>query len=74
MKALPGKKTKAVAENIRKHREQLNYSQDYLARKLEVSQNAYSKIELGISNITVDRLFAIADVLDVDLADLLNIK
>lgn len=39
-------KTKVVASNIRKIRELRNYTQDYLAAKLGISQNAYSKIEL----------------------------
>jgi hypothetical protein len=32
---------KEVASNIRKVREFRNYTQDYLAAKLEISQNAY---------------------------------
>jgi DNA-binding XRE family transcriptional regulator len=41
-------KIKAIAANIRNTREQLNYTQEYLAAKLNISQNAYSKIELGL--------------------------
>jgi transcriptional regulator with XRE-family HTH domain len=63
---------KAVAGNIRKVREFRNYTQDYLAAKLEISQNAYSKIELGYSKITLDRLFHIAIILDVEVMVLLQ--
>ena len=63
---------KAVAGNIRKVREYRNYTQDYLAAKLEISQNAYSKIELGYSKITLDRLFHIALILEVEVMELLN--
>lgn len=63
---------KAVAGNIRKVREYRNYTQDYLAAKLEISQNAYSKIELGYSKITLDRLFHIAIILEVDVMELLQ--
>jgi transcriptional regulator with XRE-family HTH domain len=63
---------KAVAGNIRKVREFRNYTQDYLAAKLEISQNAYSKIELGYSKITLDRLFHIAIILDVEVMELLQ--
>lgn len=63
---------KAVAGNIRKVREYRNYTQDYLAAKLEISQNAYSKIELGYSKITLDRLFHIALILEVDVMELLR--
>lgn len=73
MKALCDARTKAVAANIRKVRELRNYTQDYLAAKLDISQNAYSKIELGYSNITLNRLLCIADVLEADVAELLTI-
>ncbi|HTM99464.1 MAG TPA: helix-turn-helix transcriptional regulator [Pedobacter sp.] len=63
---------KAVAANIRKVREYRNYTQDYLAAKLEISQNAYSKIELGYSKITLDRLFHIALILEIEVMELLN--
>jgi transcriptional regulator with XRE-family HTH domain len=61
----------AVAGNIRKVREFRNYTQDYLAAKLGISQNAYSKIELGYSKITLDRLFHIALILEVQVTELL---
>lgn len=67
-------KIKKVAQNIRKIREYRNYTQEYLAAKLRISQNAYSKIELGHTKITVDRLFRIADVLEVDPVVVLNIE
>jgi len=49
-----------------------NYSQDYLAAKLKVSQNAYSKIELGRTKVTVEKLLTIADVLETDACDLIS--
>jgi len=72
MKSQSDSKTKAVAANIRKIREQRNYTQDYLAAKLEISQNAYSKIELGYSNITLSRLVNIAEILEVDIETLIK--
>lgn len=63
--------TKAVASNIRKVREYRNYTQDYLAAKLGISQNAYSKIELAYSKITLDRLLHIARILEIEVTDLL---
>jgi len=65
-------KVRAVAVNIRKIRESKDYTQDYLAIKLAISQNAYSKIELGYTKITVERLFQIAHILEVDLVHLIN--
>ncbi|MFD0765750.1 helix-turn-helix domain-containing protein [Mucilaginibacter lutimaris] len=69
---MPNYKVKAVATNIRNKREELNYTQEYLAAKLSISQNAYSKIELGYTKITVERLFQIAEILDTDLIELIN--
>lgn len=69
MKALCDARTMAVAANIRKMRENKNYTQDYLAAKLAISQNAYSKLELGYSNISLCRLFNIADVLEISVVE-----
>lgn len=71
MKDISEARTRVVSGNIRKIREFRNYTQDYLAAKLSISQNAYSKIELGYSKITVERLFQIADILEVDVMHLL---
>jgi transcriptional regulator with XRE-family HTH domain len=65
-------KIKAIAANIRHKREYRNYTQEYLALKLSISQNAYSKIELGYTKITVERLFQIADILEFDVVELID--
>lgn len=67
-------KVKNVAGNIRKVREYRDYTQDYLAAKLNISQNAYSKIELGYSRITIDRLFEIAQILEIDPVALISLE
>ncbi|WP_421945723.1 helix-turn-helix domain-containing protein [Pedobacter sp.] len=66
-------KTKNVAGNIRKIREYRDYTQDYLAAKLKISQNAYSKIELGYSKLTIERLFQISAILDIEVTQLLTL-
>lgn len=65
-------KIKSVAANIRKQREIKNYTQEYLAAKLKISQNAYSKIELGYTKITLERLFQIADILETTISGLID--
>ena len=65
-------KIKAIAASIRNKREERNYTQEYLAYKLNISQNAYSKIELGYTKITLERLFEIADILEIDVIDLIS--
>ena len=67
-------KIKAIAANIRNKREYRNYTQEYLASKLNISQNAYSKIELGYTKITVERLFQICDVLEFEITELIDFK
>ena len=67
-------KIKAIAANIRNKREHRNYTQEYLAAKLDISQNAYSKIELGYTKITVERLFQIAEVLGFEVSELIDTK
>ncbi len=65
-------KIKTVAVNIRKIREYRNYTQEYLAMKLDISQNAYSKIELGYTKITLERLYQIAHILEVDILEMIK--
>ncbi len=72
MGALSNLRTRAIISNIRKMREYRNYTQDYLAAKLKISQNAYSKIELGYSKITLNRFIEIAEILEVELIDLIS--
>lgn len=59
----------ALMARIKKARKRKGYSQYQLAQKLELSQNAYSKLELGRSNLTLDKLFDIADILETNVAD-----
>ncbi|TCD03352.1 helix-turn-helix domain-containing protein [Pedobacter psychroterrae] len=72
MKEAASLKAKTVAGNIRKVRDVRNYTQDYLAAKLGISQNAYSKIELGYSKITLERLFTISTILEIEVMQLLD--
>lgn len=69
---LAHRKTQSIVEKIRTFREAKGYTQEYLAAKLSISQNAYSKIELGYSSLTVVRLFAIAYILEVDARRLIS--
>ncbi|QXV66946.1 helix-turn-helix transcriptional regulator [Mucilaginibacter achroorhodeus] len=61
-----------IITNIRLARERLNYTQDYLAMRMNVSQNAYSKIELGYSKLTLARLMEICNILEIPLSDMIE--
>ena len=73
MQAVINVKMREMADNIRKMREYRNYTQEYVAARLGISQNAYSKIELGYTKITVERLCWIALVLEMEMRHLLDI-
>ena len=57
---------------IRKHREMKNYSQKYVAGKLGISQNAYSKIENNLTQLTVHHVKQLSAILQVPVTDLLK--
>jgi transcriptional regulator with XRE-family HTH domain len=56
----------ALANDIRTTREEKMLTQLYMSHKLNVSQNCYSKLELGRSRISIERLFEITALLEVD--------
>jgi transcriptional regulator with XRE-family HTH domain len=65
-------KVKNILINIISKRNALGYTQEYMGFKLGMSQNAYSKIELGYTNITVNHLFHIAELLGCRVEELMK--
>ena len=51
---------------IKQLRELKNYTQEYMAQQLGLSTRAYSKIETGETQLTINRLNEIATILGVD--------
>ena len=49
-----------------------NYSQKYISSRLGISQNAYSKIENNITQLTVHHVKELSKILEVAITDLLN--
>lgn len=62
-----------VGLTVRKLREKRGFSQEFVAEKLGINQSTYGKLERDISNITLDRLYKIADLLEEDIATILDI-
>ena len=62
-----------IAEEIRRLRMAKSFSQDYMAEKLGITQQAYSKIENQISEASISRLQQISEILDVPLPQLLGL-
>ena len=61
-----------IGNNIKIFRELHNFSQEYMAQQLGLSQASYARIESGQTIPKVDRLQHIATILEVDLSTLLN--
>lgn len=57
---------------IRQIRELKNITQEHIAQQLGISTRAYSKIESGETQLTIQRVNEISRVLDVDPMDLLG--
>lgn len=64
--------TDKILANIRSKRQQLNYSQDYVAGVLQMKQANYNKIENGKVELSVQVLFKIARLLDLNVDELLK--
>ncbi|GIZ16311.1 helix-turn-helix domain-containing protein [Capnocytophaga catalasegens] len=60
-------------EKIRKVRENKNYTQEFMAESLHISQRAYSSIENGKTQLTIERLFDISKILEVSVSEILNL-
>lgn len=56
-----------IGNNIRKVRLLKGYKQEYLAGKIDITTASLSKIENGITNISLSRLFEIAGALGVKI-------
>ncbi len=57
---------------IRHYREVKNFSQKYVASKMGISQNAYSKIENNITQLTVHHVKELANILEVPITHFLK--
>lgn len=56
--------SRLIAERIRQLRRSKDYSQQFMADGLGISQNAYSKLESGKTPIHLDRLCEVSALLD----------
>ncbi len=66
------KEFSTIADLVKNTRYQKNYSQDYVAKKLGITQKAYSKIENNETKLNVDTLSRIAEILEVDISSFFN--
>jgi len=61
-----------IGNNIKKLRELKNYTQEYMASQLEMSQGGYGKIERGETDISLSKIDAIAKILGVNVSMILD--
>lgn len=63
-----------VLEKIKKIRIEKGISHEAMAYNLGITQAAYTKIEKNETKLSVDRLYRIAEILEVEVSDLLGIE
>lgn len=63
---------KTINDKIRLLRLEKGFSQEYVARQLELSQSYYGRIETGKRTISLDLLMKILSILDVDQITFFN--
>jgi len=63
---------KSLGKKIRLLRHQNGWSQEDVAKRLDISIPAFSKIETGITDINLSRLQQIAKLFDMTVVQLLN--
>ncbi len=61
------KKYNTPVNRIRMLREGVGYSQEYVANKLNITQQAYSKIEKNPNSATLERLQQLSEILGVKI-------
>jgi transcriptional regulator with XRE-family HTH domain len=57
---------------IKQLRELKNFTQEYMAQQLGLSTRAYSKIESGETQLTINRLNEISEILGIDPMEVLG--
>jgi transcriptional regulator with XRE-family HTH domain len=70
---MENEKITQIIEKITAERMKKGYTFDNMAYELSITPAAYRKIETGETKLTLERLFRIAEILCVSLADVLEI-
>src|SRR5690554_4518953 len=61
-----------IGQNIKQLRELKNVTQSYVSDRLNMSIGGYSKIESGQTDVSFSKIQQIAEILETDLATILN--
>jgi transcriptional regulator with XRE-family HTH domain len=61
-----------VINKIRKKRDELSYSQAYMAEQLSMTPQNYQQIEAGATKLTLDRIEQIATIFNLNANELIS--
>jgi len=61
-----------LGDTIKKFRELKNITRETIAAELKMSLSNYSKIERGEIDLTISRIQEIANILEIDVSQILN--
>jgi transcriptional regulator with XRE-family HTH domain len=64
--------SKSIGKRIKSLRKETRLTQSKMAVRLDMTTNTYERIERGITVLSVPRLMKIADVLNVNVSEVLN--
>ena len=67
-------RAKLLGKNIKKYREIKKLTQNELAEYVDLSREYIADIERGLKNISLRKLYMIADVLNVKCSDLIDFE
>lgn len=65
---------KLLGSNIKKYRENKGLSQNQLAEIVDLSREYVADVERGHKRISLKKLFAIVDALEINCFDIINFK
>jgi transcriptional regulator with XRE-family HTH domain len=64
--------SKSIGKRIKSLRKETRLTQSKMAVRLDMTTNTYERIERGITVLSVPRLLKIAEVLNVNVSEILN--
>jgi transcriptional regulator with XRE-family HTH domain len=64
--------SKSIGKRIKLLRKETRLTQSKMAVRLDMTTNTYERIERGITVLSVPRLMKIAEVLNVNVSEILN--
>jgi transcriptional regulator with XRE-family HTH domain len=72
MKKFLNSRLEIIAANIKSTRLERNYSQEYLAGKMKIAATEYNELETGHTELTLDKLLRIAEILNISILELIE--